>query len=238
MCKKTYDFDIMKIYRTDNIENSFYKTNIYKKIDKIQNQISGNMTLMKKICTILSGYIADTGIVAGKKKTKTKTKTKKKTKKTGNDVKIYIKRNDRDGYYLYLTRLRALSLKKNISNLKKITITSNYSINPKTLKYKALKDATKIFFSDLSTKSDKIILLRDKMITIIKEQYITLLKIYYQKYGNILKKIADFIAYVDFIKSNAKTAMLYKYCKPTITSDDDEELLTYGYIRAKQELNR
>jgi len=176
---------------------------------------------MKKICEVLSSYIADSGVSA--------------RKKDNNDVKIYIKRNDRDGYYLNLTKLRAKTLKKNILKLKKIKITDSYNINPKALIFKELeKGNTKIFFPDLSVKSDNLVLLREKIIFMIKEQYKLLLKKYYEKHGNMFKIISEFIAFVDFIKSNTKTTIIYNYCKPTITLDKKKNRLPYGYIDCKQ----
>ena len=159
----------------------------------------------------LSGYIKDVGRAA----------------KRTDDVKIHIKRNDRDGYYLCLTRLRGKSLKKNISKLKKIDITEDYSIDPNSLKYKELKDTTKIFFPDLSAKSDKLVEYREEIIELVTDKYKKLLAIYYKKYQVVLKRISNFVAFTDFIKSCAKTAVLYGYCKPEI--DDEPE---HGYIRA------
>ena len=211
-CKKTFKFDVMKQYRMDNIENSFFNKGVYKKIDKIQNQITGDINLLEKICAVLSKYVTH----------------RKVAKKSLDDVLIHIKRNDRDGYYFNLTKLRAKSLKKNIFKLKKIKIKDDYNLDPKSLIFKELaKGNTKIFFPDLLTKSDNLVLLREKIIFMIKEQYVSLLKKYYEKYSNMFKLISDFISFVDFIKSNAKTAVLYNYCKPIIT-------LKKSYIDGKQ----
>ena len=49
------------------------------------------------------------------------------------------------------------------------------------------------------------------------------------KYRDIFKSLAKFIAIIDFIKSNAKTATLYNYCKPNIIDNKNN-----GFIDTKK----
>ena len=56
--------------------------------------------------------------------------------------------------------------------LKKIKITDDYNIKPKALIFKELVTGnTKIFFPDLSKKSDNLVLLREKIIFMIKVKF-------------------------------------------------------------------
>nr|QBK88487.1 MAG: DNA mismatch repair ATPase [Mimivirus LCMiAC01] len=218
-CIEIFNLDEMKKYRIDDITDSFFNIGKYKKIDKYQKIITNNMDFMDSICTVLSQYVTDKG----------------KAKSISNNIKIHLKYNERDGYYLSLTKLRANSLKKNISKLKKIKITNDYKLNPKDLEYKVLAQGnTKIFFDDLKKKSNEIIILREsKLMALVKKKYVKLLKTYHTEYTYVLKKISDFIAIVDYTKSNAKTAAMYNYCKPHIVMKNSEQL-NNGYIQCKQ----
>ena len=102
------DFEML-LRTLSMLTNSFFKTGISSEIDKIQKEIMDNMEFMDKICYVLSGYISDIG----------------KAKNSG-DMKVYLKKNDRDGYYISLTKLRAKSLKNNLNKKgKTIKITDN-----------------------------------------------------------------------------------------------------------------
>jgi DNA mismatch repair protein MutS len=129
--EKLFNIEEMKNSSLNDIQNNFFNKGIDKDIDKIQGEIDEGLFLLDNICSILSNYIDDKG----------KAKFIKKE-----DSKIYLKYNDRDGYYLSLTKLRAKSLEKNLEKLKKIKISDNYELEYKDLEFKELaKGNTKIF---------------------------------------------------------------------------------------------
>jgi DNA mismatch repair protein MutS len=205
-CNKTFKYDEMKKYCINDIQNSFFKKGINKKIDNIQNRMNNNMEFMENICVILSKYIDV------------------KSKFNNEDIKINIKKNDRDGYYLDLTKIRAQSLKKNLSNLKTIKVTDDYNLDPKQLEFKELsKGNTKIFFDDLTKKSNSLIVLREKIMNMCKDGYVQKLNEFYQEYAYTFKKLVEFVSIVDFIKSSAKTAKLNNYVKPAIVVDKNDK---------------
>ena len=218
-CDKLFDIEEMKKHSLSNIENNFFKKGIDKDIDKIQGEIYESLFLLDNICSILSNYIDDT----------CKAKFIKKE-----DSKIYLKYNDRDGYYLSLTKLRAKSLKKNLEKKKKIEITENYELHYKDLDFKDLaKGNTKIFSKDLTKRSDNITVLKNKLTSMVKRKYINQLEIFDKKYRDYFKYISKSIGYIDFIKSNAKTANIYHYCKPNIVLNKGKQL-EKGFIRCNQ----
>lgn len=215
-CKRMFCLDEMKKYCINDIQNSFFKKGINKKIDNIQTRMNNNMKFMENICAILSKYI-DT-----------------KSKFKNDDIKINIKRNDRDGYYLDLTKVRAQNLKKNLANVKTIKVTEDYDLYPKKLEFKELsKGNTKIFFDDLTKKSNSLIVLREKIMNMCKDGYVDMLTTFYKDYGYTFKKLVQFISIIDFIKSSAKTAKLNNYVKPTIVMDKNDKPLDNGYIKCK-----
>jgi DNA mismatch repair protein MutS len=202
---ESFEIDELKKYNLNDISNSFMKIGVDKHIDKIQKKIDNNMDFMDNLCEVLSSYIFDT------------TKFKKNN---SDDLKIKVHRNDREGYFLQLTALRAKSLKANLKDIKKLRITDKYELNITDLVFKPLsKGGTKIFFDDLSAKSNEVIILRETIMSQVKEVYLNTLDKFYKDYKGMFKKISDFISLVDFIKSSARTAKLYNYCKPKIVTN-------------------
>jgi len=207
-CNNTFDLTELKKQNMNDITNSFFKKGIYTQIDELNNQVVNNIQSMEEICAVLSNYIDD--------------------KKSDN--KIQLKRNDRDGYYLSLTKRRANMLRNKIKNIEFIQINDSISINTNKLEFNDLiKGNTKLFLKDLNIKSADVTCLKEKLISLIKKKYIELLIDYGSKYKIMFRDISQFIAKIDFIKSNAKIAKLYNYCKPIIVENK-----TNGYINAQK----
>ncbi len=219
-CNKTFDINELKKQNLNDITNSFFLKGVYQQIDELNNKVINNIQVMEKICTELSKYIED------------KTKLGKKTKPTTDNDEtnmipknnlIALKKTDRDGYYLSMTKIRADNLKKKLEGLDFITLSDSLSIDPKKLIFKESTpnksgkcSNTKVFFADFNNKSDDVIFLKEKLISIVKKKYLDLLTSYGLKYKDMFREIAQFIAKIDFLKSNAKTAKMFNYCKPEL----------------------
>jgi DNA mismatch repair protein MutS len=217
-CINTFNTTELEKYNINEIENSFFIKGIYDDIDNMQQNIYNNTNFMENLCTVLSKFVEDNGNFATKN-----------NKSVCNENKIFVKKNDRDGHFLLLTAKRAVSLKQNIANIEEIKINKNYALDPKTLIFKNLpKGGTKIFFEGLKNISDKLILNREHMMTMMKDTYVQFLDSMYQKYKKMFSNITKFIGLLDFIKSAAKTAKLYSYKKPVIIPNNN------GFIRCKQ----
>jgi DNA mismatch repair protein MutS len=211
VCVKNFNIDELKKQNLNDITGSFFNKDIYPQIDVLQDRVINNIQSMEEMCKVLSGYVDD----------------KNKFKKA-DDLKIQLKRNDRDGYYMSLTKRRAGILKEKIKNMETIKINDGLTIDPGKLEFKDLdKGNTKIFFNDLNDKSNDAITQKEKLIALIKKKYLELLVSYGQKYKDMFRALSKFIAIIDFIKSNAKLAKLYNYCKPEIILNENN-----GYINA------
>jgi DNA mismatch repair protein MutS len=202
-----FNTEELKKNNLSDITSSFFNKDINKDIDKLEAKINGNVKFMENICKVLSDQINDIFSI----------KKKKKKEDTPDDQKIYLHKNDRDGYYLSLTKLRAKSLQKSLAKHKSLKITDDYNLDPTKLTYKELpKGNTKIFIEDLSDKSDDTFSLKEQLSTLIISQYQATLKKYQDKYPELFRELSKFIAIIDYIKSSAKTAIMYNYVKPTI----------------------
>ncbi len=225
--EQVFNSEELKKNNFTDIVSSFFNIGINKEIDELELQINGNLVFMQKICKVLSDNIEDVGRARFRKKAGNKKKkavsdkydqdSKDAEDGENDDEKIYLKKNDREGYYLSLTKLRAKSLQKNLANKKTVKITETFSLDPKKLIYKDLpKGNTKIFIEDMSSKSKDTFSLKEELMTLVIEKYTEQITAYRTTYGHVLKQITQFVAFVDFVKSNAKTAKLYNYTKPTV----------------------
>lgn len=213
----------MKKYNMNDIQNNFFLKGIHPELDKLQDKIVLNTNFMDLVCDELDEYINDTRTIRKKK----------------DDKKITIKCNDRDGYYLYLTKLRAESLMKNLGlkgnkkKIKKIKI-DKLEIDPTELKFKVnpAGNSCKIFFDEMNNRSNALTKLREEIMTCVKEMYLEFLGDISDKYGPTIKNICNYISHLDYLKSGAKVAKEYNYCKPTIVYNDDGSKLENGYFNA------
>lgn len=211
--KNVFNLEEMNKYLVNDITGSFLEEGYCAEIDEIQDEIDDCLTFMEKLRYVLEQHIKDTHI-------------KKKLYKP-NANKIYLKSNERDGYYLCLTKLRAQGLKKELEKGKYLQVGKN-KISIKKFKFKELaKGNTKIFLDEMNTKSDKVVILKEKIRNRVREEYIELLEKFYKDYGDLFKILTDFVKEIDFIKSGAKTASAFNYCRPQIKVDSK------GYIKCK-----
>jgi len=223
--KNLFNLEELKKQNFSNITGNFFNKNIYKEIDDLIQKLSLSNDFMAKLCTVLSTYIED-----------------KKKIKFNNDEKISIKKNDRDGHYLSLTKLRCEQLKKQLEKVDKIDV-EGYQLDPKKLVFKEQNNTVKIFFPDLAKKSDEIEQIKEKLNKIVKIKFQEVNTDLYKKYKNLFRTIINFVSHLDFIKSSAKTAHLYNYVKPLIVKENDsyincknlrhpiiERIIDYEYI--------
>jgi DNA mismatch repair protein MutS len=192
--EQIFEIDEMNKYFINDITGSFFKKNIYPEIDSVQNEIELCLNFMDYTKNALEKLI---------------------------DGKIYLKSNDRDGYYFSLTKNRAKYLKTILNKQEYVSINHNQKIKSNLFIFKELtKGNTKIFLPEMNKKSETVILLKDKMKNIIKEKYVENLTIFYKKYELLFKQLVNFICTIDFLKSGAKSAVMYNYCKPEINKKD------------------
>lgn len=210
--KKTFNVEELKKQNLVEIQRNIFNIGIYKEIDEVQNKLELGDNFMSSLCDELSKFIPD-----GKSKFAKK------------DSKISVKKNDRDGYYLSLSRIRSQTLQKKLEEVKELKI-NNYTLDPKKLIFDDKnKASSKIAFNDLGNKSDEIIELKIKLDKLCKEYMGIYLSKEYAKYKVSFQSIIQFTAIIDYLVSNVITAKLYNYKKPQV-----EEKHDYGFMECKQ----
>jgi DNA mismatch repair protein MutS len=207
-----FNKDQLKIQNLSAIVHSIFNEGVYPEIDEIQKKINSGMNFMNDLCNVLSEVIND---------------------------KIHLKQNTRDGHYLSLTKIRSLRLKEYFKTHPIIDIHS-YELDTSKLIFKAGSATTiKIFFSDMSQQSNELNEYREKLGEIVKATYLNELNEIYTKYSDVFLAMNNFISYTDFITSNAETAVLYNYVRPTIEQQEQQEQsdnpnTTDSYIESEQ----
>lgn len=196
-----FNLDIIKNINFVNYneeEVSIYNDNIHQEIDELYNTIQTYKNFMNLLIDELSNYIDD-----------------KKSYMNKSSTPIDFKYNDRDGYYLILTKRRSKMLKDNLP--KEINI-GKIKINTNEFNFEDLPKGnnTKIKFNKLREISDDLVISKKEFANMTKELFYNDIKEIIDEFNNKLHEFSINIAIVDFINSGSITASKYGYCKPVI----------------------
>jgi DNA mismatch repair protein MutS len=205
-----FNMDVIAKYHLTNISDSFFMEGKIPEIDEVQKKIEIARESMYELSKKLSYYI----------------------EKDSDYIKIEF--NERDGFYLQTTKKRGEVLKKSFENMNwtKFKLTnSKKEINPKELELKFMKDKTKISSEYFNNLSYKLRAYQEKIKTLTTQIYLEKLEYFFEKYGQTLKKISNFVGEIDFYKSNAKTSVLFGYHKPEIDDSKDQSFINIKELR-------
>jgi DNA mismatch repair protein MutS len=210
-CKKFLDY-IEKIFNMDELNkysNMDMKTNvfnddIYTDIDDITKNVDQAHTLIEDLRATLDELV------------------KQKSKQS-----IHIKKNNRDGFYLSLTNLKANALKTILKTKTEIKVGTK-TIKTSLLEFKDAGKSTKIYFPSLDQKSDDIEKYNDELQALNRKYFLKELVNIDEEFSDMFASINKFIATIDFIKSSSKVACEYGYTRPKLIEHDS------GYVNAIQ----
>ena len=200
----TFDIEILKISNLIEIKNSFYLKGIYPDLDDLHNNIENSIGMIEKLAKVLENICTD--------------------------VSLSIKHNDRDGYYLFTTKIRGDKLEKELLKQKKNFKLGNKEINYNELNFKYQTNTCKISYLGLSDHSDEIEDLYDKLNLKIKEYFYQDTLKWYKENSNLLKDVVNLIVQLDLITNNAYTSVKYHYVKPLLNFHSEQP---NSFIRAE-----
>jgi len=205
--ESTLIVDDLNLYTINDIECNIFRKGKSTELDDIQN----NINLCKNLIEIIKNKLNDIMI-----------------EKLKIQDAVKVENNDRDGYYLILTKKRSEVLKKELENIKSIKIDNKYEIKTNTFEFRDNPKAsnTKIFIPDVIKKSDELIkhiLMMKKKSKIYYQDY---LEEFYNNYKYIMNDVSYYVSLIDFIKSGAKCAQKYYYNCPTIIENDKSFIRT------------
>lgn len=210
--------ELQKITNFNDIENSIYNRGVNSQIDKIQDKIDYVWTVINAIIDFLKDLIKD-GVRVSSKNLDT----------------ITIESNEREGYYLTLTKTRETLLRSRLAKFKKAidiplpdssadvkNSTNIFSLATSDIVFKSLpKGKTKIFIAPLLKYTQNLTNYKRTLSRVVKTEFINTTGGYYTKHRGLLSKIATFVAEIDFLASGARCAADYYYCQPVIKSQEE-----------------
>lgn len=140
---------------------------------------------------------------------------------------LSLKYNDKEGYWLDITKVRGTKLKDQITkNSQKQLIIDNLTFELKALEYNTQnKTNTKITSHQIKTLSKNIVKLNEQIIDLTKKIYVeTIERLYSQYFNHCLIYINQLVCLIDVVKSSAKAAYLYKYCRPSVSKKENSSI--------------
>jgi len=208
-----------------DLTTSIFKQGIFPEIDILQNKINNLNGFFSKLGKIISKMIMNA---------KPKPKNKPKNPPTPINIEVKINNTANDKSCIYPTSTGRVELfKKALKKIKIIEVPMDdgtiIKIKTSSFTFKSSKSVSKIACPEMNNYGEKIHFYHYKMEKLCIEKFISLLDYFSNQYNETWQKIETFIAYLDFIKSNAKSAFMYQYCKPII----HDKLEGKSYIMAK-----
>lgn len=244
----TFIISELKKQNITDMDKSFFVTGIYPEVDKLQEKIDYQNRLPSELCIELSKLIEDSEFVKKQVRKKHVDEHKDYNSLEDKDYNKVKKRETKEGISLIITKIRYNSLKEALKKINKIDILG-HEVKVSDLIFTNLKDCIKITLPMLDEIHKNITNKTDKLKESLFNCYKKTLSNYKDKYGKVFASINDFVAIIDFIKSNAKSAKMYNYVKPIINYKENsyidckdlrhpiiERIIDYDYVPHTVEL--
>lgn len=201
-CKKYFNLDKLKLYPLSDIKDSFFNNGIFEDIDKMCSDINHGHTFIDDVKIAIKNIFDD------------------------NKISFKINKNDRDGYYIQMTKIKANILKQKLSALDCIYI-KDHVLEVKNITFNDNGKNVKIYFPFLKEKSSEMTKSKENLCDMVKNKYFDCCEYINLKYLIFIKKICVHIGNLDYYKTIAKTAKIYNYTRPQIKDNEN------GYIECK-----
>jgi DNA mismatch repair protein MutS len=120
---------------------------------------------------------------------------------------------EKDGYYISLSKNRFSMIESEFCK----------SDEFKEFVIKKLTNSVKITSSFTDNLSDNIMKNRRKIISLVKDRYIRLQRVYERRYSLLFDRIINYVAVLDVGVSSSKVAQMYKHSRPMIVDAKDDE---------------
>lgn len=221
-----YDIPKLKLNNLVEIKESFYKPSIYPDIDSLEEQISNGIGLIEKIAKGIEEIIPD--------------------------ITLTIKHNDKGGYYLFTTKIKAEKLEQQLNKKKSVISIDNLTIEHDDLIFTYQKSTCKISYLGLNTHSKEIDELYGELDKKLKEYFISDTTQWFNTHKQILTDCIDLIVQLDLITNNCFNCVNYHYTKPILNTQSNtnsfinstnirhpiiERIIDYEYVPHNIQLN-
>jgi len=177
------------------ISESFFKPNLFPNIDYLQNKINNNTSFIQNLCNKIKSSINEN---------------------------VKLEHNDRDGYFISMTKRRYDLLKEYYHNGNKIII-DNITISFSDIEAISNKNNIKLKIKKLNEINIENTNLLEQLLKKINEQY----KFEINNINKIFNfdNIIQYIGYLDFLHSAKQCSLEYNYCSPKIIESNNSFLI-------------
>jgi DNA mismatch repair protein MutS len=204
--KYTSVLNIERLYRytIGSIERSIFKKGVYINIDELDDDIQHYTDRFSQVSRELCSYIEGADTEAGF---------------------VGICSNDRDGYYLEMTKKRCDSMR---TRLKNGTLDfGSFTLDTKELVYTPTSSAAsskiKITGKPLRKWSDRINEKTNKMMYLAGEIYRQILNDLDTEFHDTLSAIVKWVGEIDVLKTHTKNAITFNLIRPTICQTHEKD---------------
>ena len=198
-------------YNINTVTGSFFNPGYSPEIDQYQHEINDYERFFSQLSVFMSNCISPKS-----------------------DLLVSYEQNDDLGYHLTATTARLNTFLAKCTQPFEIKTESNtYTLYPggfEILKNRNGKNC-KITNPQMKTISAQLAASKENLLKKVVEVYNDFLQQLYEDYGSLMKKLVEFISNIDLYKSNAKTSLLYNYCRPEIDDSVDYSYLIVHQIR-------
>jgi DNA mismatch repair protein MutS len=209
--------ELSKYIQLEKIADNLFKAGFNQELDAIATEIRLNHAYIEALMDHMSQLI-----LGG----------------PGSQV-VNLRSSEASGFYLNVTTIRYKNMIQKIKEQKDQTYTfrvrnRTFHLKPDTFKIlRSNKDQSNsnITSNDLDdiseTLSEAIKKIKDKIVNDVWDKFLDKL---YQDYSGLYQNLSNLIAELDVIKSSAKSATKYRYCRPKIIPAQDQN--TPSFLRA------
>jgi DNA mismatch repair protein MutS len=206
----TLVYEELQNHLINDITNNIFKEGVHPELDDIQAEIDSCTKFMVVLAVKLNEILKE------------------------KEMSIKVEDTERDGHFLTLTKRRADVLEKELSKMTEIEVKIGSHVHKLKTSKLTFKHATgkagytKIFLPEMDKNSDRIIALTMRLKTKVKQLYEKYLSKLVDDYGRTMYEITQVVSLLDFLKSGAKVADMYRYVRPTLHESDK------SFIEAEQ----
>lgn len=189
-------------YSLNEIDGQIFQDGIYPNLEALRIKLYSGFSFLDDICVVLSKYI--------------------------NGNKIHIKSTKTQGFFLTVTLIQLRKIKAAIASQSTIQV-GNIEFETSNFEWIEGKKTAKIMIHNINTKEDEdVSTLKLEYRELNKKYFVEMIQKIYQKNTKEFLHIRKFIAHLDFLISNVKTAKKYNYFRPKLISSKE------SYIECKE----
>lgn len=208
------DLEESSKYNTNNVTGSFFRKGYNSEIDHMLEQLNDDELYFQLLATHMSRIIMP----------------------NAEKPVVTYDHTEALGYHLEITTARWKTFNTKYTQPLSFTIKEKtFGIDKNT--FEVIKNSNgkncKITSNEMKNLSDELVDIKNQLLKKVVEIYKIFLCQLYEMYQSVMKQLVMFISYLDMYKSNAKTSLLYNYCRPQFdpTFDKSRSYLHISQLR-------